>query len=148
MAAAGYHENWICYRNQSYSAKELTILPGRTATITDGAWSKSMPIYVIFELPTDLTPALVREGLARDVVRLIQERRKELDCQYTDRLRLGLVTSDEELRAAIVRLMFGAVSSPLFFTPLLMVMIEGWWGLAAESSSLRRIAIRTGLPVA
>lgn len=37
MNAAGYQENWICYRNQSYSAKELTILPGRTATITDGA---------------------------------------------------------------------------------------------------------------
>ncbi len=30
-----------------------------TATITDGAWSKSLPIYVIFELPTDLTPAKV-----------------------------------------------------------------------------------------
>ena len=26
-----------------------------TATITDGAWSKSIPIYVIFELPTGLT---------------------------------------------------------------------------------------------
>jgi hypothetical protein len=28
-----------------------------TATITDGAWSKSLPIYVIFELPTGLTQA-------------------------------------------------------------------------------------------
>ena len=36
-------------------------------------------------LSTELTPELIREGLARDVVRLIQERRKELDCQYTDR---------------------------------------------------------------
>jgi transglutaminase-like putative cysteine protease len=31
-----------------------------TAAINDGAgWSKNMPIYVIFELPTDLTPAQV-----------------------------------------------------------------------------------------
>jgi len=34
-------------------------------------------------------------------VRLIQERRKELDCQYTDRIRIGLVTESDELRTAI-----------------------------------------------
>ncbi len=35
--AAGYAENWICYKNSSYSAKELTVLPGRTVTVKDGA---------------------------------------------------------------------------------------------------------------
>ena len=52
-------------------------------------------------LSTELTPELVREGLARDMVRLIQDRRKELDCQYTDRIQVGLVTESEELRQAI-----------------------------------------------
>lgn len=33
----GYIDKWICYRNESYSAKELTILPGRTVTIKDAA---------------------------------------------------------------------------------------------------------------
>lgn len=28
-----------------------------TATVTDGSWTKSLPIYVIFQLPTDLTQA-------------------------------------------------------------------------------------------
>lgn len=37
MAAEGYHENWICYRSDAYSAKELTIQPGRTVTIKDAA---------------------------------------------------------------------------------------------------------------
>jgi len=37
MAAEGYRESWICYRNPSYSAKELTILPGRAVTIRDSA---------------------------------------------------------------------------------------------------------------
>jgi hypothetical protein len=37
MAADGYHENWICYKNSAYSAKELTVLPGRTAVIRDAA---------------------------------------------------------------------------------------------------------------
>ncbi|MCH2115116.1 MAG: hypothetical protein MK171_09450 [Pirellulales bacterium] len=35
MRAAGYEEKWICYRNEAYSAKELTILPGGTVTIKD-----------------------------------------------------------------------------------------------------------------
>lgn len=37
MKAEGYIENWICYRSTAFSAKELTILPGRTATIHDNA---------------------------------------------------------------------------------------------------------------
>ena len=37
MASDGYCENWICYRSQSFSAKELTVLPGRSAVIRDGA---------------------------------------------------------------------------------------------------------------
>jgi hypothetical protein len=37
MHADGYHENWICYRSNAYSAKELTVLPGRTVTIRDNA---------------------------------------------------------------------------------------------------------------
>lgn len=36
MNAQGYAENWICYRSDEFSAKELTVLPGRTVTIRDG----------------------------------------------------------------------------------------------------------------
>jgi hypothetical protein len=37
MQAEGYSEKWICYRSDAYSAKELTVLPGATVTITDAA---------------------------------------------------------------------------------------------------------------
>jgi len=37
MAAQGYIENWICYRSPAFSAKELTVLPGREVTVSDGA---------------------------------------------------------------------------------------------------------------
>ncbi|MDR1930187.1 MAG: hypothetical protein LBQ44_06095 [Treponema sp.] len=33
----GYLENWIVYGSEDFSAKELTILPGKTVTIKDGA---------------------------------------------------------------------------------------------------------------
>ena len=37
MEAEGYIENWICYKSTAFSAKELTVLPGRTVTIKDNA---------------------------------------------------------------------------------------------------------------
>src|SRR5579864_1933310 len=37
MEADGYRENWVTYGTPWYSAKELTVLPGRTATIRDAA---------------------------------------------------------------------------------------------------------------
>ncbi len=54
-------------------------------------------------LATELTPELVAEGLARDVVRLIQDRRKETGCEYTDRIEIGLVTTSAELASAITK---------------------------------------------
>jgi hypothetical protein len=37
MEAQGYIETWVCYKNEAFSAKELTVLPGQTATIKDSA---------------------------------------------------------------------------------------------------------------
>ncbi|MBI5094756.1 MAG: hypothetical protein HZB26_20255 [Candidatus Hydrogenedentes bacterium] len=36
MEKEGYRENWICYKSDAFSAKELTVLPGRSVTIKDG----------------------------------------------------------------------------------------------------------------
>lgn len=35
MRAAGYVENWVCYKSHAFSAKELTVQPGATVTIKD-----------------------------------------------------------------------------------------------------------------
>lgn len=63
MSAAGYAEMWICYKSAAYSAKELTVLPGRTVTLHDsaayglimvqghgtlGAWSIETPRLIRF----------------------------------------------------------------------------------------------------
>lgn len=37
MKAAGYVDQWICYKSDAFSAKELTILPGATVTVRDAA---------------------------------------------------------------------------------------------------------------
>ena len=37
MREAGYIEKWVVYGSNDFSAKELTLLPGKTAVIKDGA---------------------------------------------------------------------------------------------------------------
>lgn len=37
MEAEGYVENWICYRSEAFSAKELTVAPNKTVIIKDSA---------------------------------------------------------------------------------------------------------------
>jgi isoleucyl-tRNA synthetase len=53
------------------------------------------------ELDTNITPDLKREGLAREVIRHIQSERKKAQLLVSDRIVLGLSTSNEELRKAV-----------------------------------------------
>jgi isoleucyl-tRNA synthetase len=57
---------------------------------------------VTVAVDTTITPELAREGLARDVVRLIQVLRKKIDLNLDDRIRVSLDTQDEELAEAIL----------------------------------------------
>jgi isoleucyl-tRNA synthetase len=52
-------------------------------------------------LDTKITPALHREGMMREVVRNVQNARKQADLSVDDHIRLSLSTTDEALRKAI-----------------------------------------------
>jgi hypothetical protein len=64
MRAEGYEENWVCYRSSEFSATELTVLPGRTVTIRDGAAHGLIVMQGHGRLgPWDVeAPALIRFG--------------------------------------------------------------------------------------
>ena len=64
-------------------------------------WAAAHGAAGVVVLSTELTPDLVREGLVREVIHAVQAARKDRDCQYTDRIRLGLVTESPPLREAI-----------------------------------------------
>lgn len=59
---------------------------------------KALPIIV---LNTTLDTELKREGMAREVIRQVQNTRKQADLQVDDRIHLSLHTKDKELSAAI-----------------------------------------------
>lgn len=52
-------------------------------------------------LDTTLTPTLKREGMMREVVRLVQSERKKAGLDVDDRIRLSIATADEELQKAV-----------------------------------------------
>jgi isoleucyl-tRNA synthetase len=54
---------------------------------------------VTVALELEITPELRREGLARELVRMIQDARKEAGLQVTDRIVLGVETSGEPAAA-------------------------------------------------
>jgi hypothetical protein len=61
---AGYVENWVCYKSDAFSAKELTVFPGATVTIKDAAaygliMMQGRGKMGVWEIET---PALIRYG--------------------------------------------------------------------------------------
>ncbi len=64
MHADGYHENWIVYGSDYYSAKELTVYPGRTVTITDPVAYGMICVqgYGRFGALSISSPSLIRYG--------------------------------------------------------------------------------------
>jgi isoleucyl-tRNA synthetase len=57
------------------------------------------PITVM--LDTAITPALAREGLAREVISILQQARKAANLEVSDRIRVAFRTEDPELGAAL-----------------------------------------------
>jgi len=79
----GYAENWICYKSAAFSAKELTVLPGRSVVTTDsaayglivvqghgtlGSWDVETPTLIRYGQRTFdeffVSEAAAREGVA------------------------------------------------------------------------------------
>ncbi|MCE5268241.1 MAG: isoleucine--tRNA ligase [Planctomycetaceae bacterium] len=64
-------------------------------------WAAAQGRAVVVVLSTELTDELIREGLARDFVRALQETRKELGFQFTDRINVRYETESVKLPEAV-----------------------------------------------
>lgn len=64
MEDAGYRDMWVAYRSPAFSARETTILPGRSVTLTDQACYGLIVLQghgTLGNWPTE-TPSLIRFG--------------------------------------------------------------------------------------
>jgi isoleucyl-tRNA synthetase len=71
-----------------------------TETPREG-WAVATDAGETLALDLHLTPALIRRGLAREVVRLVQEGRKSAGLDVSDRIELWLSTGSEDLAMAL-----------------------------------------------
>jgi isoleucyl-tRNA synthetase len=63
-------------------------------------WAAAQGKSSVVVLATELNEALIREGLARELVHALQSRRKDMELKYTARIRVGLVTESADLQSA------------------------------------------------
>lgn len=64
-------------------------------------WAAAQGQNSVVVLNTELTEELIREGYARDLIRLIQDRRKEMGCEFTDRICVAVATDSPVLAETI-----------------------------------------------
>jgi isoleucyl-tRNA synthetase len=86
-------------------------LPGGPVTLTSDeievrlqareGWAAAQGTGCVVVLNTEVTDELRREGIAKDLIRTIQNQRKEIGCQYTDRIAVGIVSDDPEVHTTL-----------------------------------------------
>jgi isoleucyl-tRNA synthetase len=64
-------------------------------------WTAAQGRDCVVVLSTEVTAELRLEGIAKDAIRMIQNRRKDLQCEFTDRIEIGLVSSESEVTEAL-----------------------------------------------
>ena len=64
-------------------------------------WAAAQGKACVVVLSTELSPELITEGLAREIVHAVQSGRKDCGCEYTDRIEVGIVTDSAEIRRAV-----------------------------------------------
>ena len=56
---------------------------------------------LIIELDTNLTPELIREGMARELVRKLNNQRKKMGLTIKDKIKLNIISDDDQLKLTI-----------------------------------------------
>ena len=64
-------------------------------------WAAAQGKTCVVVLATEISPELVTEGVAREIVHSIQTVRKDKNCEYTDRIEIGIVTDSAEIKRAV-----------------------------------------------
>ena len=64
-------------------------------------WAAAQGSRCVVVLNTEVTDELRREGIAKDLIRTIQNQRKSIECEYLDRIEVAVDTDNDEVLKAI-----------------------------------------------
>jgi isoleucyl-tRNA synthetase len=64
-------------------------------------WAAAQGKLAVVALNTELNEGLIRRGIAKDAVRLIQDLRKKRNCNFTDRIQVWIDGATDSIRSAI-----------------------------------------------
>jgi len=64
-------------------------------------WAAAQGKLCVVALNTELTDSLIRRGIAKDAIRLVQDLRKKRDCNFTDRIEIWILDTPVAMREAI-----------------------------------------------
>ncbi len=98
--------DWSVAEDGSVTSGGLVLEPGEysletvAADSTGGSATGMLPRGGFVVLDTDVTPELAAEGLARDLVRTVQQARRDAGLDVSDRIALTVAGTDEVLAAA------------------------------------------------
>jgi len=89
--------------NVSFDGTEITLEPDDVLVSTEqsGEWVCGDEGGIQIALSTHLTPELLREGMARDFVRHVQQARKDGGLEITDRIQVCFATGSDEVGGAV-----------------------------------------------
>lgn len=119
----------VALADGEYELRLVAADPDRSASLpgSDG----------VVVLDTAVTPELAAEGLARDVVRVVQQARREADLNVTDRISLVVEASDEVAAAVGTHRDFIAAETLASALELGTVGESGFAGEAGEGETVR-----------
>ncbi len=82
---------------------EVSLAPADVLVSTQqsAGWVTAEDRGLQIALSTELTPELIRGGMARDFIRQVQQLRKEADLEIEDRIRIFYHTDDEDVKQAL-----------------------------------------------
>jgi isoleucyl-tRNA synthetase len=87
-------------------------------------WTSANDKGVVVVLATEITEELLAEGMARDVVRVIQDVRKEINCEFTARIEISIVTDDPSVKKS-VELFSDYIRQETLATTLVTTLLPG-----------------------
>jgi isoleucyl-tRNA synthetase len=129
-----------------FGGAEITLGPDDVVVteVPRSGWAVESQRGVTIALDTEITPELVAEGTARDVVRVVQQARRDASLDVADRITLTIAAPQDVLTAVRTHQDFVAHETLAISVVLVDSLDEGFTGTVGEAMPITVSVASTG----